>query len=160
MSCLVSYSTSRHVTSLHWPFTVVLLILFFCSTTPSVMATTKTWTNNISNLEWGTANNWDPSGMPDGTQTACFTNLGLNSGDTVYLGVDRTLIGLLLDTQTDFTIGGGFTADMQSLPADFSGSGTTRSRARNADHDVDRPGDGNSVLEIIAADWLRPLLPV
>ncbi|MGD0653732.1 MAG: PEP-CTERM sorting domain-containing protein [Thermoguttaceae bacterium] len=44
--------------------------------------------------------------MPDATQTALFTDIGLSSGNTIDLGGDRSVGGLLLDTATNFTIDG------------------------------------------------------
>ncbi|MGA2060803.1 MAG: hypothetical protein ABSG67_10010, partial [Thermoguttaceae bacterium] len=79
----------------------------YCSTTPTVPAASiEAWNNGTGTLQWGASDNWNPSGMPDATMTAQFTDLGLSSGNIIDLGGDRSVGGLLFDTDTNFTIGG------------------------------------------------------
>jgi len=82
----------------------LLAVIFCCATNPLVWS--STWDNGGNDLQWGTVNNWDPDVVPGASQTACFTNLGLSSGNTITLGGDRSVHDLLFDLTTSFTIGG------------------------------------------------------
>jgi autotransporter-associated beta strand protein len=66
----------------------------------------KSWNKGAGTLTWGSANNWDYSGIPDDMNQVQFANTGLNGGDTVDLGGNKAVNSLKFDTATSFTIGG------------------------------------------------------
>jgi autotransporter-associated beta strand protein len=58
-----------------------MVIAFVLS--PSVShAITRKWTGASGNFNWGTPGNWDPAGIPDGSDTAYFNGDGVNLATT------------------------------------------------------------------------------
>jgi fibronectin-binding autotransporter adhesin len=85
------------------------LTLLFCAllcALPALGGTT--WDGGGANASWGTANNWNPNGLPlfDGTQTITI-GTGFGSGTTLTLDGTRYLSSLVINTTTGFTISAG-----------------------------------------------------
>ena len=68
--------------------------------------TTKTWSKGGGTLNWGDAGNWNLGGVPDITNRVTFANTGLAAGNTVSLGVSRTVDAITFDSTVTFTVGG------------------------------------------------------
>jgi len=79
-----------------------ILALLLCSSLFAAVATTNaqsTWTGTTNN-SWGTAGNWDPSGVPGASDNTVFTSAS-NSGFSIVLGDgNRTVNGITFDSTT------------------------------------------------------------
>jgi autotransporter-associated beta strand protein len=90
-------------------FTPTGLTLFFCALILALPARGgTTWDGGGANASWGTANNWNPNGLPvfDGTQTITL-GTGFGSGTTMTLDGNRYISSLVINTTTGFTIAAG-----------------------------------------------------
>lgn len=67
-----------------------------------------TWDGGGGNTSWGTANNWNPNGLPlfNGTETITLGN-GVSSGITMTLDSSRYLNALSINTTSAFTLASG-----------------------------------------------------
>jgi fibronectin-binding autotransporter adhesin len=67
-----------------------------------------TWDGGGGTMSWGTANNWNPNGLPlfDGTETITLGN-GVTSGSTLTLDGTRYINSLTISTTNGFTISAG-----------------------------------------------------
>ena len=63
-----------------------------------------TWDGGGANASWGTANNWNPDGLPlfDGSETIRL-GTAFTSGTTLTLDGTRNISSLLINTATAFT---------------------------------------------------------
>jgi fibronectin-binding autotransporter adhesin len=70
---------------------------------PAIAGTT--WDGGGANASWGTANNWNPDGLPlfNGTETITI-GTAFTSGSTLTLDSNRNVGSLLINTTTAFTI--------------------------------------------------------
>jgi fibronectin-binding autotransporter adhesin len=66
------------------------------------------WDGGGANASWGTANNWNPNGLPlfDGTETITLGG-ALPSGTTMTLDGTRYISDLVISTATGFTLAAG-----------------------------------------------------
>ncbi|MDP9098087.1 MAG: hypothetical protein M3N48_03725, partial [Verrucomicrobiota bacterium] len=67
-----------------------------------------TWDGGGANASWGTANNWNPNGLPlfNGTETITL-GTAFTSGTTMTLDGSRYINDLTINTITGFTISAG-----------------------------------------------------
>jgi fibronectin-binding autotransporter adhesin len=89
--------------------TILRLTLCVCAlicALPAVAGTT--WDGGGANASWGTANNWNPNGLPlfNGTETITL-GTGFASGTTMTLDGTRYINDLVINTITGFTISAG-----------------------------------------------------
>jgi autotransporter-associated beta strand protein len=68
--------------------------------------TDKTWTNGAGNLQWGNADNWNITGVPDAASPVLFSGAYISSGDSIDLGGDRSVLNLTIDSAQGFTVDG------------------------------------------------------
>jgi hypothetical protein len=93
----------------------------------NVNAAAKSWSRSAETLNWGDAGNWSPSGVADATNDVTFGFTGLNDGDTIQLGGDRSANSLAFNTMRTFTIGGssgGLTLATGTLTRSLGSAGT------------------------------------
>lgn len=83
--------------------------LLFCALVWALPVKAGTlWDGGGANASWGTANNWNPNGLPlfNGTETITIGS-GFGSGTTMTLDGNRYIHDLLINTTTGFTIAAG-----------------------------------------------------
>src|SRR4051812_45343541 len=83
--------------------------LFLCALIFALPAKAgTTWDGGGANASWGTANNWNPNGLPlfDGTESITIGS-GFASGLTLTLDGTRYINDLIINTTSGFTIAAG-----------------------------------------------------
>ena len=108
--------------------------LIFLAAIESARAGT-TWDGGGINASWGTANNWNPDGLPifNGTETITFAS-AFTSGTTLTLDGSRNVGSLSFTTKTGFTIaaGPGGTLNLYSGNITDTTNGTVGARTISA----------------------------
>ncbi len=85
----------------------ILATGLFFSVCSHGLATTVTWDGGPDGLgtSWNDPANWSKDVVPGSGDTVVFTDAGLSAGKVIELGADQTVLNVLIQTATAFTLG-------------------------------------------------------